>query len=257
MTYEDYQKLGRHKVPYTYTIKSGPNFLYYFGEKHSFNPEDPQWTEVKEFWNAFLNDSKDTKRVVFIEGNMPPLEKTETESILKHGGRGLSRYLASLENIETHCPEPGEKVERDELEKQFTRKQIQYYYFAGIVYQWTQNHDPKPDFVEYMKKYEVMDQETSQWTDFDFSLEAMKKVHAEFFDTPFDQTDWRFFYDVVNPISTKTIFNSISRISTEIRDTYIVKEIEKYIKDGYSVFVEFGASHAVVQEPLLREMLEK
>lgn len=255
MTYDDYQKLGRHKLPYTFTIQSGSSFLYYFGEKHSFNPDDVQWAELKEFWSSFLDKTKDQKRVVFIEGNMPPLEETETESVLKHGGRGLVKYLASLDGVETHCPEPGEKVERDELEKQFTRKQIQYYYFAGVVYQWTQNHDPKPDFVEYMKIYEKLDQEVSGWTDFDFSLEGMKKVHAEFFDTPFDHTDSRFFYDIVNPVSIKTFFNTISRISTEIRDTYIVKEIEKYMKEGYSVFIEFGASHAVIQEPLLREIL--
>ncbi|MEN9605018.1 MAG: hypothetical protein RJB39_703 [Candidatus Parcubacteria bacterium] len=100
-----------------------------------------------------------------------------------------------------------------------------------------------------------MDRETSEWADFDFSLEAMKKVHTEFFGIPFDQNDGRFFYNLIDPTQSKTIFNKISRITSEIRDRYIVKEIEKYVHQGYSVFVQYGASHAVMQEPLLREIL--
>ena len=40
------------------------------------------------------------------------------------------------------------------------------------------------------------------------------------------------------------------------REDYIVGEILRYIENGYSIFVEYGESHLVVQEPLLREILE-
>jgi hypothetical protein len=106
-----------------------------------------------------------------------------------------------------------------------------------------------------MGGYAKMDKEVSEWEDFDFSLEAMKKVHVEFFGIPFDQHDGRFFYNLIDPTQHKTIFNKISRIASEIRDRYIVREIEKYVQDGYSVFVQYGATHAVMQEPLLREVL--
>jgi hypothetical protein len=44
--------------------------------------------------------------------------------------------LAAQENIKVFSPEPDEAYERSELEKEFPRDAIQYYYFARMVLQW-------------------------------------------------------------------------------------------------------------------------
>ena len=256
MTYEEYSKT-RHKTPYTVSIKSGLNFLYYFGERHSFNPGDEQWVEVKEFWKDFLDTTKDTKRIVFIEGGIRPREESEEQSIIKHGGMGLATYLAQQEGIETYSPEPDETYERHELQKEFSKEHIQYYYFAGVVHQWGRKQEPKPDFEEYINRYLEDDKKESAWTDFDFSLEAMKKIHRSLFQSAFDENDIDFFYSVVNPVVQKTIVNQVSAMSSDIRDRYIVGEIKKYIANGYSIFAQFGCSHVVMQEPLLKEIFSK
>jgi hypothetical protein len=129
LTYEQYSKI-RHNTPYTLSLKSGNNFLYYFGERHLFKPVDPQWDELKSVWSEFLEKTKGQKRIVFIEGGIRPVEESEEQAILKHGGMRLATFLAHQENIETHSPEPDEKYERSELEKSFPRDIIQYYYFC-------------------------------------------------------------------------------------------------------------------------------
>lgn len=255
LTYEQYSKT-RHETPYTLVLQSGQNFLYYFGEKHSFDPADTQWATEKKFWNDFINATQNTKRIVFIEGGIRPYEESEEQSIIKHGGMGFATFLAHQEGIVIHSPEPNEKYERDELEKTFSREEIQYYYFARVVHQWGRKQEPKPDFEEYINRYLQRDQQESGWNDFDFSLEAMEEIHHNLFQAEFNKHDTSFFYSVVNPVVPKTVINNVSAMSSNIRDSYIINEIKKHIADGYSIFAQYGCSHVVMQEPALRELFE-
>ncbi len=254
MSYEEYSKI-RHKTPYTFSIKSGSNFLYYFGERHSFNPADTEWVEQRKFWNDFLWKTKDTKRIVFVEGGIPPIEVSEEQSIIKHGGMGLATYLARQEGIETYSPEPQGKYEREELEKEFSKDEIQYYYYARAVHQWGRMQNSELSFEKYINRYLDRDKEESGWAGFDFSLESMKKIHTSLFQAVFDENDTDFFYNIVNPVEQKTVINKVAAKSSGIRDTYIVGEIKKYILNGYSIFAQYGCSHVVMQEPLLREVI--
>ncbi len=255
LTYEQYAAI-KHRTPYALSLKSGPNFLYYFGEQHSFKPADMQWVALKEFWNEFLEKTKGQKRIVFTEGGMRPVEQNKGQAILKHGGMGLVTHLAHQENIKMHSPEPDEAHERSELEKSFSRDVIQYYYFARVVLQWGRKTDPKPDFVKYITRYLQSDEKRSGWIGYDFSLEAMKEIHSELFQIPFDENDIDFFYDTSNPVVIKSEINKVSAASSMIRDEYIVSEIQKYMNEGYSIFAEYGCSHVVMQEPVLRELFE-
>ena len=253
MSYNEYQH-KRHSIPYVFTLESAGKYIYYFGESHSFDPEHPQWPDEKIFWNDFLNHTEGKKRVVFIEGGYRDVSENENEGILKYGGMGLAIQLAYNAGIERFSPEPDEKYEQLELEKKFTREEIQYYYFARIVNQWHRKK-PRPDFEEYINSYLENDKKESGWTDFDFSLDAMKKIHRDIFNTEFDMDDVDFFSKAVNPVKGLSVINAVSRASSAIRDEYIVEKICEYVKEGYSIYLQFGATHAVIQEPLLRELL--
>lgn len=253
LTYEEYSKI-RHNIPYTLSLKSGENFLHYFGERHLFNPLDPQWDELKTFWNDFLDKTKGQKRIVFTEGGIRPVEASEEQAIVKHGGMGLATFLANQEKISTHSPEPDEKYERLELEKSFSKDIIQYYYFARVVLQWSKKNEPKPNFIEYINRYLASDKRESGWDTYDFSLDNMKKIHKELFNQDFNEHDAQFFYDVSNPVVIKSVVNEVSAASSIIRDEYMISEIQSFIRKGYSIFAECGCSHVVMQEPELREL---
>ncbi len=254
MTHEEYEKT-QHETPYTYVIRSGTAVLYFFGERHSFNPDDEQWVKVRVFWNSFIAETEGKKRIFFIEGGVRKNEEDEIKAILEQGGLGLVTYLAHKDNVEIYSPEPDASLERIELEKGFSKEEIQYYYFARVAYQWGKIPDPKPDFESYIGKYLKRDKDESNWNVFDFSLEAMKKIHTAIFGTVFDEHDNDFLYSIINPIDQNTVINKVSRRSGEIRDMHIAEEIRKYMKNGYSIYAQFGAHHAVVEEPLLKEIL--
>lgn len=266
MTYDEYVKFD-HETPYTYVIRakadassaSAAPVLYYFGEKHVYDPAHEQFAKVREFWNAFLVETASLggqakKRIAFIEGGMGAEFSDETEAILKEGGMGFITYLARKEGIEVYSPEPSPAYERGELEKEFSREEIQYYYFARQVHQWCRLKEPRPDFESYINQYVEMDRVRSGWADFDFSIDGMKKIHTNMFGTSFDENDFDFFTKTVNPIDEGSVINNVSKCSGMIRDEFIVKEIQRYMADGYSIYVQFGSSHAVMQEGVLREI---
>ncbi len=105
MTYEEYEKT-HYERPYKLRIESGPNSLFYLGEAHSFDPDDPQWDEVRSFWEEFLQATKGGKRIAFVEGGKRRIKATERESIEHDGGMGLITWLAREAGIDTYSPEP-------------------------------------------------------------------------------------------------------------------------------------------------------
>jgi hypothetical protein len=68
--------------------------------------------------------------------------------------------------------------------------------------------------------------------------------------------DKNFFEEVSNPILTTSSINLVLREMSLVRDRYIVKQINKYWQEGKNIFIVYGASHAVMQEPAIRYMLE-
>ena len=100
------------------------------------------------------------------------------------------------------------------------------------------------------------DKKMSGWTDFDFSLNNLKIIHKNMFGTDFNQENTNFFGKIVTPIKTETIINKVTRKSGELRNEYISKEIQKYWNDGFSIYIQYGASHAVIQEPFLKEIIK-
>lgn len=256
MNYDEYLKT-RWEYPYTFKLSKNENQLYFFGEIHSYQDDDPQWETLKSFWTDFLEKTKDQKRIVFTEGGIRPVESSESDAIVKYGGMGLITFLATRESIKIFSPEPEESYKRSELEKEFSRDDIQYYYFARMVAQWSIHKEFEPDFVIYINKYLDTDHRRSGWEGYDFSLQHMRDVHADLFGKVFDENDIKFIRSVSSPVFLHGVTNRVSRRSSEIRDEYIVDQIIKHMNEGYSLFVQFGGNHAVLQKPYLEELLDK
>lgn len=53
MTYDEYAHY-EHPIPYSLTLKAPEAYLYYFGERHTFDPKDEQWESLKKLWSEFL-----------------------------------------------------------------------------------------------------------------------------------------------------------------------------------------------------------
>ncbi len=256
ITFDEYQDMPPNKVPYTYVIENKEQYLYYFGSKHSYDQSLPQFDELRTFFNEFVLKTKDKQRIVLVEGGNWPLGKDEEESITEYGEMGFITYLANKANIEKVCPEPPTRLLYTELEKKFSRDQIEYYYFARSCWQWARMNKTS-GFESYIRGVLKQDEKDSGWEGYDFSFEHMKVIHKDIFGTEFDISDSQFFRKITDPTKTDTVMNKISRFEDEgFRDLYILGEVEKYWEQGKSIFVIYGSTHAVIQEPALRTLAE-
>src|SRR5687767_6526955 len=137
MPYEEYQS-KRFSSPYKYKIIDGDQKLFYFGSNHSTDPKNKQYEDLVRFWKDFLKQTSKKKSLVLIEGGLRRLLSSEDESIKTNAEAGLMTFLAGQVNLETASPEPDRKSEIGGLLDEFSKDEIQFYYFARMVFQWTQ-----------------------------------------------------------------------------------------------------------------------
>lgn len=254
MTYEEYLRLGRMPTPHFYFIKRGRQNLYYLGCPHCFNPEDSIISVIKHYWNDFLSQIQEGESLSFVEGGIRKLRGSEEESILKDGEAGLITYLSSIQNIECTSPEPSFKYETDMLLNDFSKDEILTYYFTRGVSQWNRLID-KPSFEEYSKVSLEKYKKALNWGEINFSVEGRVKIFQSLTGRKFEATNYKLITTFDDPTKTDTPVNRVSRASSILRDKYIVSEIKKVWDSGKNIFVIYGKTHSIMQEPALRKAL--
>jgi|SRR3989344_460971 len=248
--YKELNKLvPEFKSPYFYKISKGNQTLYFLGVHHTFDPKNYQIAVIKDYWEKFLKETMGKNCIVLGEGGKGDLIKNEDEAIKKHAENGLITLLAFNENIQMESPEPDASFEFNELIKKCSKEEIEYYYFARLVAQWNRLLE-KPDFEEYLGSYLKRDKQNSGWTDFEFSVSNMILIHNKTHDHEFDRDNYDCFYKDSNPS-----FNTVSDLSSHIRDNFLLEETLKYWNEGKNIFIVYGSGHAIVLEKALNTLL--
>lgn len=103
-SYADWKEIFR-KDPILEIEKHDQGF-YYFGANHSRDPQNDQYSRLRNYWERFLEKTVDKDRVVFIEGGLRGTRKSEEEAIHKGAEADLVTLWASRLNISLFCPEP-------------------------------------------------------------------------------------------------------------------------------------------------------
>lgn len=254
MPYSEYSS-KEHPFPYMYHLSKGDQHLFFFGSRHTYNPEDQQIQKLEAFWADFASSSKGAPRIALVEGGKRTILNSKKEAIETGGEIQYTALLAAQSNIPTESPEPPASYWFQALASTFSKDAVAYYDFARVCHQWNQK-DVRPSFKSYVSNFLEANTKNSGWVDYDFSLEHMKKIHHNLFHTEFMEDDKQFFYDVINPTTSFSIINEVSRADDEgIRDTYILSEIERHWKDGNSLFIIYGLQHAVILEGALRKLV--
>jgi len=255
LSFEEYNKL-EHSTPYTYILSKADRFLFYFGSRHSYDVNDSQYAQLEKFWDSFTKTTHEKDQIVLIEGGKRPALKTKEEAIKAGGEMHYVAFLAKNMGIRTFSPEPPESKRYKFLLQFFSKEYIALYEFERICYQWN-NRSITDDFEEYLIKYMKSVARESRWNDFDFSLQNMIVMHEKLLKQPFNKNDKKFFYNVINPTTNFSIVNKISRLEDDsFRDDYILKEIVRIWNERRNIFIIYGSSHAVRQEPALRNVIE-
>jgi hypothetical protein len=253
MSLDQYYKFD-HVAPYTYIIKKNGQCLYYFGSRHSYDPLNPQFEDIRNFFNDFLKQSAKESSIVLVEGGERPVAASEKEAILEGAEMSFVTYLASKEDRHIASPEIPEYKRFELLHERFPKEEIAYYCLIQACWQWN-NTDQKTNFKDYIQVFLRNNREKSGWNDIDFSYENMMRIHARLFKTDFDEKDKDFLNSILDPRKDTSIINKISSFDDSgLRDNYILDQINMYWKKGLNIFIIYGDIHAIMQEPALRTL---
>ncbi len=260
LSIEEYEALPseiRGQVPYIYSLNNNGQSLYYFGAKHAMDPKHPQFEYLHEQWLNFLNNHEKEKIVIVHEGDVSEKNLSNLDdAIKKHGESGAIVFWANQENVQSMRPEPTIEDDASVLLKKFSKEEIFYFYIIRGVVSW-QRKVEQGDFNEYILKSVLRYKNIFNWESFDFSFETnILTVHKKLFGKEFDLNDKEFLRKIPVPVGNISIINEVARTSSQNRNFFILDNIEKLWNEGKNIFIVYGASHSIMQERAIREMVK-
>lgn len=267
MTFEEYAE-KEHDTPYVFETEHGNKKITYFGAAHSANLESPMFEQIREKFDEIK------PQMVFVEGitNLKNRKQeiiewlrsiNEAEAIRQMGETGFISKLAIKTGTNFDSPEPNPKEEIKSLENHgFSREEIfaYYAYRQQVHYFRVKEEDRNIPVEEYLSKYIQNFQKNTNWKNFNYSFNHLKEIGKKIWGEQGDIK--KNYHSRVNPVPSEVKrrnwrrVNEVAQQSSYFRDKYIIHRIEETMKKYDRLFIVYGASHAVMQEPALRRMLE-
>ena len=243
MSWDEYNKKKINLlIPYIFSIRNSEQSMVFFGADHSYDKRNLQFNQLREEWEKFLKETGGNNCLVLVESRRTKLANSEDEGIKESGESGFITFLANQKNIIVESPEPPHQYLFQEWTKQFSREYI-YYLLVARRIQWHSvlDDENKKDLNYYFSKELIKkDQEETGWFDFDFSLEHIKVIHKNLFDTNFDENNEKFFCQISRPDKEISIINEVARAKSLIRNIYMVEQIERYWNEKKTYLLSMG-----------------
>ena len=261
MTWED-SLLVPDIYPYIFSLESSDNAIFCFGCSHANDPVDGQFDAMQKCLESFEPD------VVLIEGVSPLLRSRSLESritmldqiarrdpkelIRSWGEPGFLACLAHRKNISVYSPEPDPNDEVLHLLKLgFSRNELFLHYLLRDIDQY-HRFPPGKDFDLYFSGSIKSFISQSNWKEFDYSLDNLQRIAETIWSTRVNFFDKTFVDQKVWPVKWETVINEIARQCSDYRDYHILDEIKYYLDANQRVFIAYGYSHTIRQEPVIR-----
>ncbi len=234
--------------PFTLEIENNGQILFYFGANHSRDPENHQYPTLREYWKKFLEKAIEKDKVVLVEGRLRPVATSETEAIERSSEGGWVTYFAHRENIPVVCPDIGLN-EFTKMMPELDKEQWFLVSFLRIFDSFQRDKKTKKsleEICEILKTGESLE-------GVEITPKKFKALYKQYVGKDFNENESQ--NDLVNPNREDSVTNELTRMHSDLREIKIVSEIEKYWKEGKSVFIVFGSGHLIIQRPALEKLL--
>lgn len=248
MTFEEYAAVPLPPMPYILVLTADPGPLFYFGTRHTFDPNDWQIRAIEDYWHQFHPS------LALNEGGDPPVLESREAMVQRFGEAGLVRFLAKASGIPVRSLEPPPHQERALLLTDFSVEQVKVFYvLRGVVqFRKSRNDERVEGFVERVVR--GLSREPGLEGP-PCSLAEFEQSYARLFSAP---PDWKVVpEDWFDPVISRPqpYTNRLSRRLSEFRDRHMAKLLISEVKQGNRVFAVVGGSHVIMQEHALRAAL--
>jgi hypothetical protein len=243
---------SRHSYTWPYLVNiytpDGGSLLY-FGARHSNNPNDPQFLDIEYWWTQFKPD------IALNEGGNPPVLKTRDEAISKAGEPGLVRFLAARDKIPVRSLDPSRSEQVAVLRKKYSAEQIKMSFILGQMTEYGRIIGGEESPEDHLKKtIDVLNSEPG----LDVEPKSISELESVFRRICPEQGSYKnakpSWFD---PNIRGNPFNAISRDNNDFRDRYMLDLVTHTVREKKRVFAVVGASHVVMQEDAIREILKE
>ncbi|MCD4746641.1 MAG: hypothetical protein K8R58_10110 [Bacteroidales bacterium] len=239
------------KVPYVIDLHKNKKHLIVIGTLHSRDTANNMFAEIEKIFADFQPE------IAINEGGQ--ITKTfsdKNSAIIKNGEFGLLKFLCDNQNIKMLNGDMPDNKEFDELSKYYSKDETLFFFaserFVLPYTYWDEkgNLDSlyESDFIENYLLSEGI-QLTSEEKQFSY----YKGLYKKFFKKEFciDSIN----SDDFSPIRNNHHFCGVARKSKELRDKYLIQQIEEQLKYYNKVLIVFGGWHILAIEPALTQII--
>lgn len=248
ISYSEYAE-SDHAIPYVLLYETRAGALLFFGSDHVNDPDHEQTEQITNHWSHF------GPTLALNEGGHPPTERTAEEAVSRHGESGLVRFLAARDEVAVDTLEPSYARQVQVLISEgFTPTQIKVFYILRQVPQMrgmdsgSVPEGRAEEIITYFSTIEGLEGRPATLRELE---EACRRMLPEFPSWAEVPQAW------FDPVYERppTILNRVSRATSEYRDERVVDLLVASTQRGERVFAVMGASHVVIQEPVLATRL--
>ncbi len=223
--------------------------LRYFGVRHTFDPDDPQYATMQSIWQELRPTE------AFFEGTGNFVGDTVTAALQRSGEPGLVRHLASLTAIPVHSLEPTRAAEVESLLPRFTAEQILLFLVTRAVVQERDRRNlTAPALEPLLIRFLALEHATPQLVGVLPDLQAFRTAYTRSFPGMVPElAPARWFDPLHNSAETGSQFhNDIDRALSAFRDVYMYRLLARARRPGVRIFAEVGRDHIPAQAAALR-----
>ena len=256
-TYEEYIH-RRHITPYVLDLQSGSGRLVYVGTQHTTDPEDVQAALIKRLWG------QTRPTVALHEGGDPPIASDAEQAVARFGEPGLVRFLADRDGVRNIGLEPDRADAAAYIAEQFDPELVTIFFvlrdypfaMAGKrmvtadVPEFPEADTVLADLLAHFNSFEALAAGPATPDAFEAAVARRMPEIADWRGAPrslFDPVQW--------PGRSYGQLNEVSRALSVYRDHHMVELLIRLVLEGETVFAVVGASHAVMQESMIRASL--
>lgn len=257
MTIDEYSNI-KHDKPYIFEITSKDNSksILFFGAKHIADPYDSMFAQLKTSFENYKPDlvmveaAPGPKGLTREEFNAGIVSQTNGEVIKRRGEPGFTIKMAVENNVEWFCPEPDRNDEFQYLLVEgYSQKEIQAWALFRNIPVFNKRRGERT-FDEFARSSITHFLEKTGWS-LTNSIEDIINIGKGMIGEDIDVKNDMEIHKYINPGESNKM-QKLSKLSWAYRDRTILENIIAKLDDYNRIFIVYGASHSVIQEPALR-----
>jgi len=176
--------------------------------------------------------------------------------VKQRGEVGAGQNLAQTAGVPIQCPEPDDTQQRQSLSEKFDPDEVVYTLIVQNLGAWFRRTNPSTTFQEAIERTLKREANFSKIYGFTPDNKWLLEQHAKLFGSQ-NLEDRQFLDSITDPRTTKLKINKIVAARTQIRNDYILNNIQDAWSEGKSIFIVYGRGHATVLIPQLQNFINK